>query len=112
MEGYAHALFAISSRRTDHEKAQYAWDYRWSRIIDHGARLASMVAKECGAVPWQCWCPSRTTANCDERCRRQPKGSPKGISPRSLLSKRGRPGCHPARNNASGGSLVTARAIG
>jgi hypothetical protein len=35
----------------DHEKAQYAWDYRWRRIIDYGAFLASMVAEECGAVP-------------------------------------------------------------
>jgi hypothetical protein len=36
---------------TDHEKAQRAWDYRWSRVIDCGALLASMVAKECGAIP-------------------------------------------------------------
>ena len=35
---------------TDHEKAQYAWDYRWSRVVDCDALLASMVAKECGAV--------------------------------------------------------------
>ena len=37
---------------TNHEEAQYAWDYRWSRVIDCGALLASMVArKECGAIP-------------------------------------------------------------
>src|SRR5262249_57905085 len=33
----------------------------------------------------QCRCLSRTTANGDERCRRSPKGSSKGISPRTLL---------------------------
>src|SRR5262249_57244984 len=70
---------------TDHEKAQYARDYRWSRVVDCDTLLASVVAKECGALPWQCRCPSRTTANCDERCRRSPKGSSKGISPRTLL---------------------------
>src|SRR5262245_10861208 len=36
---------------TDHEKAQYARDYRWSRVVDCDALLASMVAKECGALP-------------------------------------------------------------
>ena len=35
---------------TDHEKAQYARDYRWSRVVDCDALLASMVAKECGAL--------------------------------------------------------------
>src|SRR6266480_5721976 len=39
---------AISSWRNDHEKAQYAWDYRWSSVIERSALLASMVAKECG----------------------------------------------------------------
>jgi hypothetical protein len=38
---------------TDHETAQYAWDYRWCRVIDCGALLASMVAKECAAVTWR-----------------------------------------------------------
>jgi hypothetical protein len=42
---------AISLWRNDHEKAQYAWDYRWSRVIECDALLASMVAKECGALP-------------------------------------------------------------
>src|SRR5262249_34433592 len=36
---------------TDHEKAQYARDFRWSRVVDCDALLASMVAKECGALP-------------------------------------------------------------
>jgi len=35
---------------TDHEKAQYAWDYRWCSVIDCGALLSSMVAEECGAI--------------------------------------------------------------
>jgi hypothetical protein len=34
-----------------HEKTKYAWDYRWSRVIECGALLASMVAKEFGALP-------------------------------------------------------------
>jgi hypothetical protein len=34
-----------------HEQAQCAWDYGWSRVIKCGALLASMVAKECGALP-------------------------------------------------------------
>src|SRR6516225_5234491 len=34
-----------------HEQAQCAWDYCWSRVIECGALLASMVAKECGALP-------------------------------------------------------------
>jgi hypothetical protein len=42
---------ALSLWRNDHEKAQYAWDYRWSRVIECDALLASMVAKECGALP-------------------------------------------------------------
>ena len=42
---------AISSWRNDHEKAQYPWDYRWSRVIECGALFASVVAKECGALP-------------------------------------------------------------
>jgi hypothetical protein len=33
-----------------HEKAQYAWDHCWSRVIECGALLASMVAKGCGAL--------------------------------------------------------------
>jgi len=36
-----------------------------------------MVAYERGAIAWQRWSP-RTAANCDERCRCQPKG----VSPR------------------------------
>src|SRR5215831_10502995 len=67
----------LSRWRTDHEKARYAWDYRWGRNIDCGAALASMVAKECDAIACQ-RCSPRTAANCDERCRCQPKG----ISPR------------------------------
>src|SRR6516164_5485209 len=43
----------LSRWRTDHEKARYAWDYRWSRNIDCGAALASMVAKECDAIACQ-----------------------------------------------------------
>src|SRR5262249_20209663 len=34
--------------RSDHEKAQYAWDRRWCRVIGCGALLASMVPRECG----------------------------------------------------------------
>jgi len=71
------------SRRTDHEKAQHRWNSRWSRVLDGGALLASMVAKSCDASP--CWCPSRPTANCDERCGCQPKSAPTGISPGILL---------------------------
>jgi hypothetical protein len=33
-----------------HEKTKYAWDYRWGRLIECDALLASMVAKECGAL--------------------------------------------------------------
>jgi hypothetical protein len=43
----------LSRWRTDHEKARYAWDYRWGRNIDCGAALASMVAKECDAIACQ-----------------------------------------------------------
>src|SRR5262249_14628721 len=43
----------LSRWRTDHEKARYAWDYRWGRNIDCGAALASMVAYECGAIACQ-----------------------------------------------------------
>jgi hypothetical protein len=32
---------------TDHEKGQYARDYRWSRVADCDAPLASMVSKGC-----------------------------------------------------------------
>jgi hypothetical protein len=35
----------------DHEKAQYAWDYHWSRVVDCDARVASVVAKECSVIP-------------------------------------------------------------
>ena len=42
---------AAHHKETDHEKAQYAWDYRWRRITDCGAFLGSMVAKECVAFP-------------------------------------------------------------
>src|SRR5262245_27184859 len=34
--------------RNDHEKAQYAWDRRWCRVIGCGGLLASMVPRECG----------------------------------------------------------------
>ena len=67
----------LSRWRSDHEKARYTWDYRWGRNIDCGAPLAAMVAKGCGAIACQRRSP-RTAANCDERCRCQPKG----ISPR------------------------------
>ena len=33
------------------QAAQYAWDYRWSRIIECDALLASMVAQEYDALP-------------------------------------------------------------
>ena len=36
--------------RLDHEKARSTRDYRWRRVVSCGALLASMVAKECGAV--------------------------------------------------------------
>src|SRR5499427_10751717 len=68
----------LSRWRTDHEKTWYAWDYRWGRNIDCGAPLASMVAYECGGIACQRRSP-RTAANCDERCRCQPKG----VSPRT-----------------------------
>ena len=42
---------AIIIMEAIHEKTKYAWDYRWSRVIECGALLASMVAKECGALP-------------------------------------------------------------
>jgi hypothetical protein len=36
---------------TNHEEAQYAWDCRWSGVIDCDALLASMVARAlCGAT--------------------------------------------------------------
>jgi len=74
---------AMMVMETDHETASYARDYRWCRVIDCGAVLASMVAQECGALAWQRRGPNRATAHRDEICRRQPKGSPKGISLRS-----------------------------
>jgi hypothetical protein len=36
---------------TDNEKAQHRWNSSWSRILDGGALLTSIVAKECGAFP-------------------------------------------------------------
>ena len=39
------------SMETDDEKVQCAWNYRWSRVADCDAPLASMVAKDCGAIP-------------------------------------------------------------
>jgi hypothetical protein len=41
---------AMMVMETDHETARYALDYRWCRVIDCGALLASMVAKECAAL--------------------------------------------------------------
>ena len=36
---------------TEHEEAQYSWDYRWSGVPDCGASLGSMVArKERGGI--------------------------------------------------------------
>jgi hypothetical protein len=51
-ERYAPAprLLRFSRWRSDHEKARHTWDYRWGRDIDCGTRLASMVAKERGAI--------------------------------------------------------------
>src|SRR6266446_5097366 len=43
----------LSRWRSDHEKARDTWDYRWGRNTDCGAPLASMVAKECGAIARQ-----------------------------------------------------------
>src|SRR6516164_4060697 len=40
----------VSSGRTDHEEAQYAWDYQWCRVIDCGSLHTSMVAKQCDTV--------------------------------------------------------------
>jgi hypothetical protein len=37
---------AMMVMETDHETAWHTWDYRWCRVIDCGALLASMVAKE------------------------------------------------------------------
>ena len=36
---------------TDNEKAQHRWNSSWSRVLDCGALLTSVVAKECGAFP-------------------------------------------------------------
>jgi len=41
---------AMMVMETDHETASYARDYRWGRVVDCDALLASMVAKECGAI--------------------------------------------------------------
>jgi hypothetical protein len=32
-------------REIDHEKAWYAWNYRWRRVTDCGALFAAMVAR-------------------------------------------------------------------
>jgi hypothetical protein len=56
-ERYAHAPRCLGRdiiMEGHHEQAQCAWDYRWSRVTECGALLASMVAKECGALPRQC----------------------------------------------------------
>jgi len=45
----ARNMGAMMVMETDHETAQYAWDYR-CRVIDCSALLASMVAKECAAL--------------------------------------------------------------
>jgi len=55
-ERYAHAPRCLNKgapniMEADNEKAQYAWDHRWSRVIECDALLASMVAKKCGALP-------------------------------------------------------------
>ena len=34
-----------------YEKGHNPWQSRWSGVIDCGALLASMVAKDCGAIP-------------------------------------------------------------
>jgi hypothetical protein len=41
---------AISSWRTDHDKAQYAWDNRWCCVTGCGSLLTSMVARDCGTT--------------------------------------------------------------
>src|SRR4026208_2615648 len=74
---------AMMVMETDHETASYARDYRWCRVIDCGAVLASMADKECAALAWSRRGPHTAPAHRDEICRRQPKGSPKGISLRS-----------------------------
>jgi len=33
-------------RETDHEKAQYAWNYRWSDVVDRSPVLGPMVVRE------------------------------------------------------------------
>jgi len=71
--------------RLNHEKTHSTWRDRWSCIIECDTFLTSNVAKKCRALSRQRWGPSRKTANCNERCRRAPKGSSKGISPRTLL---------------------------
>jgi len=35
----------------DHEKAQYARNYRWRGVNHCGSLLAPIVAKACGCVP-------------------------------------------------------------
>src|SRR5262249_31752962 len=71
--------------RLNHEKTHSTWRDRWSRIIEYDTFLSSNVAKKCRALSRQRRGPSRKTTNCNERCRRSPKGSSKGISPRTLL---------------------------
>src|SRR5262245_41839543 len=66
----------LSRWRSDHEKARYTWDYRWGRNIDCGARVASMAAKECGAIACQRRRQGRPAAN-----------PPKDVSPRSLRNR-------------------------
>jgi hypothetical protein len=44
------AMGAMMVMESDHETASYARDYRWCRVIDCGAVLASMVAQECAAL--------------------------------------------------------------
>src|SRR5262249_61340665 len=71
--------------RLNYEKSHVNWRDRWCRITECDTFLTSNVAKKCRAVSRQRRGPGRKTANCDERCRRSPKGSSKGISPRTLL---------------------------
>ena len=44
------ALQANRDGGTNHEKTQHRWNSRWSRVLDLGAVVASVVAKQCGAI--------------------------------------------------------------
>src|SRR5262249_33279087 len=41
---------AAHHRESDHDKAQYAWNYRGCRFIGCDARLTSLVAKQTGTI--------------------------------------------------------------